>query len=229
MLGWSHLDGSKVLARHLRAFHKLPLDSVELAFERMVERPVNAGETIVAQGDPGDAYYIILAGEAEVWVTDPLSDETRCVTVLGETDAFGEEALLLDGNRTATVRMATPERLLRLGKDDFDALLKPRMVEEIDADRAHEMLASGAARLLDCRYPAEFEEVRIPGAQLLPLDSLRRQGVFTLDPEPTYIVDCRSGRRSSAAAFLLQERGMRALSLSGGIRDWPYAVDGRAD
>ena len=145
--------------------------------------------------------------------------------MLGETDAFGEEALLLDGNRTATVKMVSPGRLLVLGKADFDGLLKPSMVEQIDAAQANDLLARGAASLLDCRYPMEFEESRIPGARLVPLDRLRRQGVFTLDPEPLYIVYCRSGRRSSAAAFLLQERGMRALSLAGGIRDWPYAVD----
>jgi rhodanese-related sulfurtransferase len=74
----------------------------------------------------------------------------------------------------------------------------------------------------------EYAESRIPGAQLVPLDTLRRRGVFTIDPEPNYIVYCRSGRRSKAAVFLLSERGIRALSLTGGIRDWPYDVDGTA-
>ena len=60
LLDWSHLDSSKVLARHLKVFRQLPLENAELAFERMVERPVAAGETVVTQGEPGDAYYIIL-------------------------------------------------------------------------------------------------------------------------------------------------------------------------
>ena len=70
----------------------------------------------------------------------------------------------------------------------------------------------------------EFEESRIPGAQLLPVDRLRREGVFTVHPQASYIVYCRSGRRSKAAVFLLRERGIHALSLRGGIRDWPYEV-----
>ena len=225
MLGWTHLDERLVRARHLKVFHKVPLENVQRAFECMVERVVAYGETVVTQGEPGDGYYIILSGEAEVWVTDPLTDETACVTVLAESDGFGEEALLVEGNRTATVKMISPGRLLALSKTDFDALLKPTMVEVIDAAQAQGLLKRGAAKLLDCRYDVEYEESRIPGAQLVPLDKLRRQGVFAIDPESTYIVYCRSGRRSSAAAFLLRERGIRALSLVGGIRDWPYEVD----
>ncbi|MDP1901487.1 MAG: cyclic nucleotide-binding domain-containing protein [Rubrivivax sp.] len=225
LLAWAQMDGHQALARHLKVFHKLPLEGVQRAFDCMVERRVSAGETIVTQGEPGDAYYIILVGEAEVWVTDPLTDETARATVLSDGDAFGEEALLLEGSRTATVRMKTPGRLLVLRKADFDALLRPGMVEVIAAEQARDMLARGEASLLDCRYEMEHEESRIPGARLVPLDKLRRQGVFTLAPEPTYIVYCRSGRRSQAAVFLLRERGIRALSLIGGLRDWPYEVD----
>lgn len=225
LLGWHDLGGSPLLARHLKVFHTVPLENVQQAFERMVERPAVAGETVVAQGEPGDSYYILLSGEAEVWVTDPISDETTLATVLGPGDAFGEEALLLEGNRSATVRMITPGRLLALAKADFDALLKPRMVAVVDAAEARALLAQGRARLLDCRYAMEYEESRIPGAQLVPLQTLRHQGVFTLDPAQDYIVYCRSGRRSSAAAFLLRERGIRASSMAGGIRDWPYEVD----
>jgi CRP-like cAMP-binding protein len=225
LLGWSQLAGNLSLAPHLKVFHKVPLENVQQAFDRMVERTVSAGETIVTQGEPGDSYYIILSGDAEVWVTDPLTDETTRVAVLTDKDAFGEEALLLGGNRTATVRMNTPGRLLVLSKTDFDQLLKPNMVEEVSAERALHLLQQGEAKLLDCRYEMEYEESRIPGAHWVPLSKLRREGVFELDSAQTYIVYCRSGRRSNAAAFLLNERGIRALSLTGGIKDWPYEVD----
>lgn len=225
LLGWSQLDGNLQLARHLKVFQQLPLENVQQAFERMSERVVAAGEDIVTQGEPGDSYYIIVSGEADVWVTDPMSDETARVTVLSNSDGFGEESLLLEGNRTATVRMTTPGRLLVLTKADFDQLLKPQMVDVIAAEQAHDMLKQGDAKLIDCRYDMEFEESRIPGAQHIPLDRLRREAVFWIDPDPTYIVYCRSGRRSSAAAFLLRERGIRAISLTGGIRDWPFEVD----
>jgi CRP-like cAMP-binding protein len=223
--GWNQLAGHTVLTKHRKVFHQVPLERVQQVFERMTERTVAAGETIVTQGEPGDSYYIILSGEAEVWVTDPLTDETSRVAVLRDDDAFGEESLLLDGNRTATVTMTSPGRLLVLSKADFDELLKPTMVASIDPERAHRMLLQQQAKLLDCRYEMEYEERRIPGARLVPLARLRQEGVFQLDPEPTYIVYCLGGRRSNAAAFLLRERGIRAISLQGGIKGWPYEVD----
>jgi rhodanese-related sulfurtransferase len=228
LLGWSQLAGERALSRELGAFRrvlrKVPLENMRHAFERMTEREAVAGETIVAQGEPGEHYYVLVAGAAEVWRTDPFTDETACVAVLHEGDGFGEEALLQEGSRNATVKMIAPGRLLVLSKEHFDGLLKPAMLEEVEAQPAHDMLRAGAARLLDCRYLMEYEEGRIPGATLIPLDQLR-EGVFTLDPEPMYIVYCRSGRRSKAASYLLRERGIRSLSLRGGIRDWPYAVD----
>ena len=178
------------------------------------------------RASPGDAYYVILSGEAEVWVTDPFTDETTRATVLGAGDGFGEEALLLEGNRTATVTMISPGRLLVLGKPDFDQLLKPGMVAEVDAAAARDLLERGAAKLIDCRYDMEYEEGRIPGAQLVPLDRLRREGVFdgrsgTHATSSTAAAAAAAGPRSSCCA----SAACRPLSLTGGIKDWPYEVD----
>lgn len=224
LLGWSHLGAALPPARRLKVLQNVPPENVHRLFDRMVERTVAAGETIVEQRQAGDSYYLIATGEAEVWATDPLTDETRLVNRLSDGDGFGEEALLVEGNRTATVKMISPGRLLVLCKADFDELLQPQMVQTIDAERASALLVRGEARLLDCRYEMEYEESRIPGARLAPLDTLRHQGVFALDSDASYIVYCRSGRRSRAAAFLLRERGIRAASLAGGIQDWPYEV-----
>lgn len=225
LLEWSDVAANTPLERHASAIGQLPLQNVQQALARMTERTAQAGETIVRQGEEGDAYYVIVSGTAEVWCTDPMTDETARVNLLGEGDAFGEEALLLGGYRTATVTMKTPGRLLVLTQADFDELLQPSMVEEVDAAQARSLVRDGQAVLLDCRHEMEYEESRIPGARLVPLDRLRREGVFTIDPEAAYVVYCRSGRRSRAAAFLLRERGIRASSMRGGIVDWPYEVE----
>ncbi|MCU0969004.1 MAG: cyclic nucleotide-binding domain-containing protein [Rubrivivax sp.] len=228
LLGWHDAGRASLSLRQAPLLQRLPIENAQRVFDRMTERPAAAGETIVAQGDPGDAYYILLAGEAEVWVRDPFTDESARTSLLGPGDGFGEEALLLQGRRTATVRMLSPGRLLVLARSDFDELLEPPLVEQIDAARARDLLRDGRATLLDCRYGFEYDEGRIPGARHVPLDRIRQQGVFSLDPADTHIVYCRSGRRSKAAAFLLRERGFRALSLAGGLADWPYEVEGEA-
>lgn len=212
------------LVRRITLFHEVPIENALELFKRMHTKTVQAGQTIITQNEKGDCYYLIDRGEAEVMQTDPFTDETRCVNKLGPGDAFGEEALLQNSNRNATVVMTTPGTLLVLDKNDFDELIKSNLADEIGADQALEMVGRGEARWLDCRYDMEYEESRIPCATLIPLDRLRWD-VHQLDPGLTYIVYCRTGRRSKAAAFLLRERNIKAMSMTGGIRDWPYEID----
>jgi len=227
LLGWSFLGAFVLPEPHLKLFHNLPLETVARAINRLTELPVAPGETIVRQGEPGDSYYVILDGEAEVWATEAAGDVPTLVNRLADGDSFGEEALLAECSRTATVTMTTPGRLLVLSKADFIALLKPPMVEEVDAAAARDMVAIGVAKLVDCRHPVEHEASRITGARSVPLDSLRHEGVFALDPDTSYVVYCDTGRRSRAAAFLLHERGIHALSLAGGLTHWPYEIEGK--
>lgn len=213
------------LVRQVAPFRQLPLERVRMAFERMQPCEIEAGTTVVREGEKGDRYYLLESGHAEVWRTDPLTGDTARVATLGPGDAFGEEALLLGGFRNATVTLATHARLLTLSKDDFDELMRPLLVAEIGVDQARNMVEHGAADWIDCRYDLEYDEAHIPGARNLPLDKLRELSA-TLDPSRPYIVYCRSGRRSAAGAFLLRERGLTAYSLTGGVRDWSYALEG---
>lgn len=212
------------LVKQVNIFHNVPIENAKEVFKRMYPRTVQAGETVVTEREEADCYYLIDSGDAEVLRMDPFTDEVSCVAKLGPGDAFGEEALLQDANRNATVIMKTPGSLLVLSKKDFDELIKSNLVEEISAERALEIVKQGNARWLDCRYDLEYKASRMPGATQVSLDRLRWD-VHQLDPDATYIVYCRSGRRSKAGAFLLRERNIKALSLTGGLRDWPYEVD----
>ena len=203
------------------ALNLLSLEQAGLAFARM--RPLNVapGDVVIRQGERGDQYFLLEAGEAEVWRTDPISEETALAAVLGPGSVFGEEALLMDGFRNATVRMRSAGRVWTLDKTDFNALVRPELVETISAAEAHALVASRAAQWLDCRYEMEFTEHHIPGARHVPLDQLRER-THELDPAKTHVVYCHGGRRSNCAAYLLRERGIQALSLTGGIQEWPY-------
>ena len=83
----------------------------------MSEVEVEAGAKVVTLDDYGTAIYFIEQGQADV-LTD--SDETT--ETLRPGDTFGEIALLLTGQRTATVVARTPMQLLSLSDQDFQRI-----------------------------------------------------------------------------------------------------------
>jgi CRP-like cAMP-binding protein len=101
-----------------------------LAFtsERVLYR---AQETLFAQGDPGDAAFVILSGHADVLVDGPTGEIK--VAELEENAIVGEIAILCDVARTATVRATTQVEALRISKDNFFKLLTdfPEMTIEV--------------------------------------------------------------------------------------------------
>jgi rhodanese-related sulfurtransferase len=74
---------------------------------------------------------------------------------------------------------------------------------------------------IDCRFEEEWELWRLKSARHVPLDEIRERS-RGLDPKREYIVYCRTGRRSRAAAFLMRQVGLNAVALKGGIAEWPY-------
>ena len=87
-------------------------------------------------------------------------------------------------------------------------------------------IASGdAPALVDVREPAEWSIARLPGARLVPLDTLP-QATGTLDRDAELVIYCHHGVRSAAAVAWLRARGFaRARNLAGGIDRWSLEVD----
>lgn len=76
-----------------------------------------AGSTIIAEGDYGDALFIIAEGEVTVYRRGtPISS-------LGETDYFGEVAILTGEMRSATIKAASDCLLLRIDQAEFQRVL----------------------------------------------------------------------------------------------------------
>jgi rhodanese-related sulfurtransferase len=175
---------------------------------------VKRGETIIRQGDDGDFFYLIERGRCKV--NRLVAGVPIELAELTEGDAFGEEALVADAQRNATVTMKTDGVLLRLAKSDFVTLLREPLLQRLSPDEAQKRVANGAA-WIDVRFPAEFQQDGLPQAQNIPLNNIRLASQ-ALDSEKEYIVYCQTGRRSSAAAFLLSQRGIRASLLDGGLK-----------
>jgi MFS family permease len=93
----------------------LPVDALEHLAGALEPVAVPAGQRVFGEGDPGDRFYLIDAGEIEIAVAgQPLRRETT-----GEY--FGEIALLRDIPRTATATALTDCELLALDRDEFIA------------------------------------------------------------------------------------------------------------
>ena len=197
-----------------RAFLQIPAPNIQAMFMRMQEVPMRAGEVVVRQGDDGDYYYIIKAGKAKVIRAAKTGAELTLAT-LKDGDAFGEEALLSEAKRNATVTMATDGTLMRLAKEDFNALLKEPMLNWVTESDADALIKAGA-KWLDVRLESEHANTGIKGSINIPLFMLRLKA-DSLDVNSRYIIYCDTGRRSSAAAFLLSERGFQVSVLKGGV------------
>lgn len=80
-------------------------------------------------------------------------------------------------------------------------------------------------RILDVRTPGEFETAHIPGAYLVPLDTLREhRDDLTRHLDEHVVLVCRSGARATEAEEALAQAGMPNLHvLEGGISAWESA------
>ena len=145
----------------------------------------------------------------------PLNKEGIKLAELGVGDTFGEEALISEAKRNATVTMLTDGALMRLGKQDFTTLLNEPMLQWVDYEQAKRDRARG--RQVAGRAAAE----RIPehahrrgdqhSAVFHPPEAQRARHAMR------YVVCCDTGRRSSAGAYILSERGFDAYVLKGGL------------
>jgi len=212
---WSMMSGI-FAARNLAlgAFAALPPAHIEYLLQRFQQVKVKRGEVVIRQGDSGDYFYLIERGRG--LVTRLVAGADVELAELKGGDTFGEEALIADSPRNATVTMKTDGILLRLSKQDFNELLRAPLLQSVKPDDALRRVAAGAV-WLDVRFPAEYLHDGLPGARNIPLNDIRESATL-LDSNKEYIVYCYTGRRSSAAAFLLSQRGLRASLLEGGLK-----------
>src|SRR5207247_10255422 len=130
-------------------------------------------------------------------------------------DAFGEEALVSEAKRNATVTSLIAGDLLRLGRGDFNELLREPLLRRAAFIQAAQKVRDGAL-WLDVRYPSEYQYDKLPGAINVPLAEVRNM-FAVLDRLREYVAYCQSGRRSAAAAFPSAQRAFRVWLLEGRV------------
>jgi CRP-like cAMP-binding protein len=197
-------------------FVKVPPLNVGQIYSRLKPMQVKAGDVILQQGDPGDGCYFIRRGKASVTRRNPGETIDHHIVDIGYGRCFGEDALVYDTVRNASVTMATDGLLMRLDKSDFMLLLREPVVEHIKAVELDAALIAGSV-LLDVRMPEEFDVARLHDAINAPLAYLRLLMSTKLGLQQDYILYCDTGRRSRSAVSLLQQKGFNARYLLNGM------------
>lgn len=190
-------------------FFKVPPLNIENIFERLTSQVVYTGEVIIRQGQMGDQCYFIKEGKAEVSRHHGSSREVLAKISVGR--CFGEDALVNETCRNATVTMLTDGVLMVLDKQDFYRLLKEPRVASQSLDQLSSAVSKGAV-VVDVRSEEEYNENHLQQAVNIPLHLLSIKSRL-LSMNTPYIFYCDTGRRSRAAAHLLALQGYQALAL----------------
>lgn len=202
-------------------FYKVPPMNIRQILKHFRPMFAHAGEVVIRQGEMGDCCYVIKEGCVSVYRADAGQDKSEWVAELGVGRCFGEDALVNDLPRNATLVMGANGVLMKLEKQDFYLLLKPPQVRSLSLAETEREQAAGAV-LIDVRSQDEFERAHAAQALNMPLTILKLKSRL-LDRNIHYITYCNSGRRSSAAAFLLAEDGYRVTVLRNGFESLPMA------
>ncbi|MEM6425021.1 MAG: cyclic nucleotide-binding domain-containing protein [Cyanobacteria bacterium P01_H01_bin.119] len=139
-------ETSEVLDRigHVEMLHSLSPGEMQAIIPLLKSLSVEPNTVLCREGDPGDALFLIVQGEAEIFKGQQM------MALLGPGEMFGEMALLTGEERSATVVARTPMDLYELDKTDFDAMLT-----------RSPQLASGLSRILARRLRSTLQTATV--------------------------------------------------------------------
>ncbi len=102
-----------------------------------------------------------------------------------------------------------------------------QLYKHISQDEARDMLAADPnAKLVDCRFPKDFEARHIVGAVFVPKEAVMAEDFSQIpDKDATIICYCGDGNRARQTAQLLVEKGYKNVYEMGGIIEWTGDVD----
>lgn len=177
---------------------------------------VAAGEPIVKANTDGDYFYVIKQGRAivETATEGPFKGERF---QLNSGNYFGDEALVAETTRNATVSMATNGVLGRLNIDMFNQLIKQHLVSTIGEEfetRQEEV------RIIDVRHPVEYQQGHVNGSDNIPISFLRHK-MTGFKESLMYVVTPANDRRAELATYIMRQAGFKAYHLSDHLSEAP--------
>lgn len=194
-------------------FGRLPPANLQRLLGSFEFVEVRAGDQVLRYGEPGEHFYVLKHGRAQVSL--PGSEATAQGQCLQAGDFFGEEALVSGAVRAANVSMLTDGVLARLSRELFVQLVRPSLIPQISLPQLQQLSRQDQrpCTLLDVRLPMEYRRAHLPGSHNLPIGQLREQAA-SLKADSRYAVLADAGVRSELAVHLLNQLGFEAYLLS---------------
>jgi len=208
-------DDGQWMERLLRTplFEFIPPTHIQALFKRFESTSAAKGDVIVKQGDPGDYFYVIKSGTVAVEIKSDAGMQQ--VAILSAGQCFGQDALISDLPRNATVTATHACQFARISEADFEDLLLAPVIgvvkrEEFDAlSKAEE----APVKLIDIRVDGESTSTE-DSTISIPFLELRNH-LTDLSRSNVYVVQGPSAKKISLlGAYLLNEHGFTAYVLA---------------
>lgn len=193
-----------------RLFTQIPPANIQQLFVNFKSMDAVVGQVVVREGEDGDRFYVLANGMARV--TRNTFRGTEELAMLEPGDFFGEEALIGDTVRNATVTMFTDGSLMWLSKDQFTRLLRDPVIKAVKSTEIETLRNTRQVRIIDVRLRGEYNHAHIQDAESFPLNELRNK-LQNMPKDITYVVTCDGGRRSELGTYLFREAGCDAYVL----------------
>lgn len=193
-------------------FEFIPPANIQKLFGKFEDIQVKKGQAVIKQGDKGDFFYVIQSGEVKVERRS--GNKSVVLAKLRAGDNFGQDALVSDIPRNATVTMTTNGKIMRLSASDFESLLMKPVIEKMGMEETMEMIKQGNPKtyIIDVRSVREVEADKIANSLNVPMLLLRKNAP-RLSKEAIYVMADEGGKRAELGAYILNEKGLTAYVL----------------
>ena len=214
------------MAAHLDSplFDFIPPANIQRLFRKFEAVRCKQDEVVVSQGETGDYFYVIQSGDAKV--ERKTDGKATLLTALKPGDSFGQDALVSDAPRNATVTMTSDGTLMRLAAADFEALLLKPVMEIVTLDEVSGMLQKGEACIIDVGSGTDTKTLGTKTLDTKALDTKKgdecrrqvpllmlRENLCTLQADVIYVTTGDNEKQAALGAYTLNEHGFTAWVL----------------
>lgn len=194
-------------------FEFIPPKNIQALFKRFEQIHHQKGDIIIRQNDPGDYFYAIRSGRVKVEMEQDGTNLLIAELAIGDT--FGQDALVSDDLRNATVSALSACALMRLAAPEFEELLMKPVIEYISTKDLKEMRTLGTSKIVivDLRVLNGPDQSKHPGSINIPL-LLLRKNLNQLSTDHVYVtVGVDKPKTAELGAYLMNESGFTAYVL----------------